>query len=106
MLAAKDPAEKDENDEEDDEESDAPEESKEGKPGKKRGNTDLLPPMVRQNLMMVFGCAPQFGVKAATKMMLDVRNRMWFKIDKVTLTCNIPAIFDDLKGTDANFEII
>ena len=72
----------------------------------KRGDTELLPVIHRQNLIMLFGCPPNAGVIAATKMMLDMRNCLWHKYNRKTLMCIIPEIFDDIKGKDANIEIV
>ena len=60
----------------------------------------------RENFSLYFGCNPEQGVIANTKMikdsvdiLLDQYNRMEFAVD-------FPSCYDDIKGEDANFEIV
>ena len=54
----------------------------------------MLPFPVRQNLCIVYGCKPTGVVDASTKMMGDLKECLWYKINGVTLTCRIPNIFE------------
>ena len=73
---------------------------------KKRGSTDLLPTFMILNMIMVFGCPPALGVNAKTKMIQDVRDALITRFNKMNLTCDIPQVFEHLKGKDVNFEMI
>ena len=59
-----------------------------------------------QNFSMVYGCRPGSGVRADTKMIEDVANTFAKQYDRDTLSAIFPRILDDLKGKDANFEMI
>ena len=59
-----------------------------------------------QHFALVFGSAPGFGVLANTKMIDDVADALLHKYDKESLTCEFPRVFDDLAGTDTNFEMV
>ena len=53
----------------------------------------------------MFGCKPSDGVLIDTKMINDVRHVMEHRLNRKKLTLEIPAVFEQLKGQDANFEM-
>ena len=61
--------------------------------------------MERQNYAFFFGCRTNEGVKADTKMIDDLVENL-FKYNKIDFSIQFPKIFDDMTGTDANFECI
>ena len=69
-------------------------------------NTDLLPPVERQNVIVVFGCQPSDGVSLDTQMIHDAAHAMEHRFDRKTFILEIPAVFEHLKGQDVNFEMI
>ena len=73
---------------------------------KTRGDTELGNVVPTQNFACVFGCAPSIGVDAETKMVQDVCDAFLKKFDREQLTCDFPEIFQDLQGTDTNFELV
>ena len=72
----------------------------------RRGDSELLTRILSQNFACVFGCGPSIGVKADTKMVLDVTNAMLYNFNRDTLSCDFPGVLDDLIGSDANFEVV
>ena len=62
--------------------------------------------MKRQNFCMVFGCRPSEGVLANTKMVMDAVHILTTQFDRTTFTVTLVECFDDLKGSDANFEMV
>ena len=62
--------------------------------------------MRRQNFALCFGCKPSEGVLAKTQMVMDVVKILVEDFDRVTFTVQFIDCFDDLKGSDANFEMI
>ena len=70
-----------------------------------RGNANLLPPIERQNVVVMFGCKPSDGVMIDTKMIFDVRHVMEHRLNREKLILEIPAVFEQLKGQDTNFEL-
>ena len=71
-----------------------------------RGNTAIGDVMKRQNFALCFGCKPSEGVLADTQMVKDVLKILVEDFDRVTFTVQFVSCFDDLKGSDANFEMI
>ena len=55
---------------------------------------------------MLFGCQPSDGVNVDTKMMHDTRKALVNRFDRKTFILEIPAVFEQLKGQDVNFEMI
>ena len=60
----------------------------------------------RQNFVLVFGCSPEMGVLAKTTMIKDVANILLKRYERTTFSVQIPECFEDLKGKDANFEVV
>ena len=58
------------------------------------------------NYMFLWGCRPQAGVAAKTKMVNDIIAVFLKKRSRETLTIELPKAFDHLKGKDANFEMV
>ena len=59
-----------------------------------------------QNFMLIYGSRPGYGVKIDTKLIRDVMRCFMELYCKVTLTVKLPAIFENLQGSDTNIEII
>ena len=59
-----------------------------------------------QHFAFIYGCAPGLGVLAKTKMVYDITHALTHKYDQETLICEFPTVFDDLKGSDTNFEMV
>ena len=62
--------------------------------------------MARQNFALCFGCKPSDGVLAKTQMIMDVVGILISEYSRETFTVEFVKCFDDLKGSDANFEMI
>ena len=58
------------------------------------------------NLILIWGCRPAKGVIADTKMCHDLRKLFTYSFDRRTLKLEIPKAFDQLKATDAEFEMV
>ena len=58
------------------------------------------------NYMFLWGCRPQAGVAAKTKMVNDIIAVLLKKRSRDTLTIELPKALDHLKGKDANFEMV
>ena len=56
--------------------------------------------------MLIAGAAPGNGVKADTELIGDVMRTFMELFDKATLTVEFPLILQNLKGSDAQIEII
>ena len=88
------------------EDSEAEEKKKDTDVTMRGENTDLLPPVERQNVIVVFGCQPSDGVTLDTQMIHDAAHAMEHRFDRKTFILEIPAVFEQLKGQDVNFEMI
>ena len=55
---------------------------------------------------MFFGCRPALGVLADTTMVKDVVDILLVRYNRRTFAVQFPNCFDDLKGNDANFEMV
>ena len=75
------------------------------KDGPNRGGVKSVLP-VCQNFALFFGCKPALGVDAETKMIKDVVEILLVRYSKRTFSVQFPGCFDDLKGEDANFEMV
>ena len=62
--------------------------------------------VVCENFAMLYGCSPDMGVLAKTTMINDVADIFLNDYNRVTLSLLIPSCFDDLKGSDASFELV
>jgi len=60
----------------------------------------------RQNFALCFGCKPSQGVLAKTQMVPDVCKILLEEYDRTTFCVQFTSCFDDLKGSDANFEMV
>ena len=85
---------------------DVDEEEQKGEQAQGRGTSDLLEHTIMQHFALIYGCAPGLGVLANTKMIDDVTDALLHKYDKESLTCEFPSVFDDLAGSDTNFEMV
>ena len=56
--------------------------------------------------MLVFGCKPSDGVDLNTKMVSEIASIMETRFEKENLSLQIPIVFDQLKGEDADFEMV
>ena len=56
--------------------------------------------------MLIAGAAPGNGVRADTELIGDVMRTFMELFDKVTLTVEFPLILQNLKGSDAQIEIM
>ena len=61
---------------------------------------------VNQNFALYFGCRPARGVLAETTMVKDVVEILLQRYDRISFVVQFPNCFDDLKGNDANFEMV
>ena len=59
-----------------------------------------------RNFVFIFGCQPQYGVAANSKMAKEIVARIRNSVNWKTLTAEIPRIFDTMTGVDVNYEII
>ena len=59
-----------------------------------------------QNFLFLYGCSPNMGVLAKTTMIKDIVDVFLNRFDRSTFSVLVPDIFDDLKGKDANFEMV
>ena len=59
-----------------------------------------------QNFLLMWGCRPSSAVNANTKMIAEIVNVLLTKLDRNTLTIQLPQAFEHLKGEDANFEMV
>ena len=59
-----------------------------------------------QNFMMIVGAAPGGIVEADTKLIKDTMRTFFDLYDKESLTIEFPAILQNLKGSDAEIEIM
>ena len=71
-----------------------------------RGNGKHAKNIHNQNFILIYGTRPGLVVKADTKMMEEVAERMENRFDKNSFTLSIPKMFDDMIGVDADFEMI
>ena len=71
-----------------------------------RVNTALGEVLKRQNFALCFGCKPSEGVLSQTQMIMDVVKILLEDFSRETFTVQFVSCFDDLKGSDANFEMI
>ena len=58
------------------------------------------------NLCMIWGCRPDKGLLAKSKMMEELATRMLTRHSKLTFELLMPQAFNDMAGKDANFEIL
>ena len=70
-----------------------------------RGTTKLDAITGTVSFALVFGCSPSTGVISQTRFMYDISNALFFGC-MVNMTCIFPDVFESLKGTDNNFEIV
>ena len=59
-----------------------------------------------QNFMMIVGAAPGGIVEADTKLIKDTMRTFFDLYDKESLTIEFPGILQNLKGSDAEIEIM
>ena len=59
-----------------------------------------------QNFMLIMGCRPGLGVKADTKMVPEIVKRMLERYCRATFQLIIPRAYEDLAGSDVDFEVI
>ena len=59
-----------------------------------------------QNLLLLWGCRPSDVVLAETKMVADIIEILNAKIDKKEHSVTLPKALDQLKGEDAQFEMV
>ena len=71
-----------------------------------RGGTGISAVLNRQNYALCFGCKPSDGVLAKTQMIMDVTKILEDEFSRDTFTVQFTKCFDDLKGSDANFEMV
>ena len=57
-------------------------------------------------MILVKGCKPGATVEAETKLIKDFVDCLYEKYDKDVSVIVFPTIIDQLKGTDANIEIV
>ena len=60
----------------------------------------------RENFSLYFGCNPEQGVIANTKMIKDSVDILVDQYQRMEFAVDFPSCYDDLKGEDANFEIV
>ena len=60
----------------------------------------------QKNFMFIWGCRPQTGVAAKTEMVNDIIGVLMKKRNRDTLTIELPKSLEQLKGKDANFEMV
>ena len=69
-----------------------------------RGKTTVAV-VKRQNEMHLFGCKPTLGVLSETFMIRDLIDCTVSRLDRPTLSVELPKVFNSLLGTDASFEL-
>lgn len=69
-----------------------------------RGNT-IAAKVVRENVLLLFGCRPSLGVDAETTMVRDLVKTLISRLDKETLSVTFPKVLDQMSGSDASFEM-
>ena len=69
-----------------------------------RGNT-IAAKVVRENVLLLFGCRPSLGVDAETTMVKDLVKTLISRLDKETLSVTFPKVLDQMSGSDASFEM-
>ena len=58
------------------------------------------------NFLLMWGCRPSLGVKIDTKMVKNVVDTLMNKFDRINLSVKLPEVFEQLKGSDAMFEMV
>ena len=61
---------------------------------------------VNRNFIFLYGSPPKLSVEVDTTMVKDVIEVMKRRIDSQSLTITFPDVFENLKGTDAHFEMV
>ena len=69
-----------------------------------RGNT-IAAKVVRENVLLLFGCRPSLGVDAETTMIADLIRTLLSRLDRQTLAVTFPKVLDQMEGSDASFEM-
>ena len=59
-----------------------------------------------QNFVFGFGCQPSHGVKTDTKMVSDICQAFLTRINRDTLICEVPAVFNGMKGFHNQHELV
>ena len=54
----------------------------------------------------MWGCRPSSIVEIDTKMVKNIIDILMNKFDKIHLSIQFPVAFEQLKGSDANFEMV
>ena len=70
-----------------------------------RGNTSHLPPVKRENTVILFGAPGGSGVNANTAMCREISDIL-MRYDRHSLQSFIPTAFEMFSGEDASFEMI
>ena len=69
-----------------------------------RGNT-IAAKVVRENVLLLFGCRPSLGVDAETTMVKDLVKTLISRLDKETLSVTFPKVLNQMLGSHTSFEI-
>ena len=56
--------------------------------------------------MLVWGCRPGNGILVNTKMIPELTKRMIERYSRETMQLILPSAFEDLAGSDVDFEIV
>ena len=74
--------------------------------GDSRGGEYVNALSVHKNFILLFGCRPQLGVKAKTKMVHELMQLMRQRYNRDTLCLKLPDSFEHLQAEDAEFEMV
>ena len=58
------------------------------------------------NFILLYGSAPKLSVDVDTTMVKDIIDVIKCRIDQNNRTITLPDVFENLKGTDARFEMV
>ena len=58
------------------------------------------------NFLLMWGCRPSMMVLAETTMVENLVDTLQNKFDRINLSIKIPFAFEQLKGSDASFEMV
>ena len=57
-------------------------------------------------MLLLFGCSPALGVNLNTKMIGDLIQCLYSRINWTDLSITFPTVIEQITSTDCNFEII
>ena len=70
-----------------------------------RGDT-ITTKVVRENVLLLFGCKPSLGVERDTYMVRELIQTLIRRLDVLSLSLDLPDALDQLQSVDASFEMV